>query len=57
LGENKSADKDSVRKLEGKRSLEGPSRRWNNIKIDVKELGGVCIGLMWLRIETSGGFL
>jgi hypothetical protein len=57
MSENKSADKDSVRKLETKRSVEGPSRRWNNIKIDVKELGVVCAGLMWLRIRTIGGLL
>jgi hypothetical protein len=41
-------------KPEGKRPLRRPRRRWvNNIKI----YGMVWIGLIWLRIWTSGGLL
>jgi hypothetical protein len=60
-----------VGKLEGKRPLGRPGRRWvNNIKMDLRELGWdsmdwidvaqdrmVWIGLLWLRIGTSGGLL
>jgi hypothetical protein len=46
---------------EGKRPLRRPRRRWvANIKMDLREIGweGVeWIGLLWLRIETSGGLL
>jgi hypothetical protein len=48
-------------KSEGKRLLGRPRRRWvDNIKMDLREIGwdGVdWIGLMWLRIGTSGGLL
>jgi hypothetical protein len=48
-----------VVKLEGKRPLGRPRRRWeDNIKIDLLEVGcGVWIGSSWLRIETGGGHL
>jgi hypothetical protein len=46
---------------EGKRPLGGPRRRWvDHIKLDLREIGWdgvVWIGLMWLRIGTSGGLL
>jgi hypothetical protein len=46
---------------EGKRPLGIPRRRWvGNIKMDLREIGwdGVeWIGLIWLRIGTSGGLL
>jgi hypothetical protein len=46
---------------EGKRPLGRPRRRWvDNIKMDLRETGwdGVdWIGLIWLRIGTSGGLL
>jgi hypothetical protein len=47
-----------VRKLEGKRPLGRPRHRWkNNIKMDLREIGLVVwTGLIWLRIETNGGF-
>jgi hypothetical protein len=48
-----------VGKTEGKRPLGRPkSRLVYNIKIDLREIGwfGV-IGLIWLRIGTSGGLL
>jgi hypothetical protein len=46
-----------VRKLEGKRPLGRPKRRWeDNIKMDLQDVG-VWTGFSWLRIETSGGIL
>jgi hypothetical protein len=35
-----------------------PLGRWvGNIKMDLRQDGMVWIGLIWLRIGTSGGFL
>ena len=46
-----------VGKLEGKRPLGTPRRRWvNNIRLDFQEVG-IWTGLGWLRIETGGGRL
>jgi hypothetical protein len=43
---------------EGKRPLGRPRRRRvDGIKVDLRELGMVWIGLIWLRIGTSGGLL
>jgi hypothetical protein len=54
-GEDRSV-KASLRKPEGKRPLGRPCRRWkNNIEIDIQEIG--WIGLIWLRIGTTGGLL
>jgi hypothetical protein len=41
------------------RQKERPRRRWvGNIKMDLREIGWVVwIGLIWLRIGTSGGIL
>jgi hypothetical protein len=46
-------------KPEGKRQLRKPRYKWvDNIKMDLREIGGmVWVGLMWLRIGTSGGLL
>jgi hypothetical protein len=43
-----------VGKLEGKRPLGRPRRRWvDNIEIDLRERGGVVwTGLIWLRIRS-----
>jgi hypothetical protein len=43
----------------GKRPLGRPTRRWvDNIKMNLIEIGWVVrIGLIWLRIGTSGGLL
>jgi hypothetical protein len=47
-----------VGKPEGRRLLGRPRRRWlDNIKMDLKRDKVVWSGLIWLRIETSGGFL
>jgi hypothetical protein len=50
-----------VGKLEGKRPLGRPRRRWvDDIKMDLTEIGwdGVdWTGMVWLRIGTSGGLL
>jgi hypothetical protein len=45
-------------KRKGKIPLEIPRRRWDNIKVDIKEnCRSVWIqtGFIWLRIEFSGG--
>jgi hypothetical protein len=48
-------------KPEGKRPLRRPRLMWvDNIKMDLREIawdGMVWIGLIWLRIGTSGGLL
>jgi hypothetical protein len=47
-----------VEKPEGKRPLGRPRCRCvDNIKIGLREDGMVWIGLIWLRIGTSGGLL
>jgi len=47
-----------VGKPEGKRTLGRPRRRWeNNIKMDLREVGGVETGWSWLRKGADGGHL
>jgi hypothetical protein len=50
-----------VGKLESKRLLSKPRRRWvDNNEINLREIGWdgtVWIGLIWLRIGNSGGLL
>jgi hypothetical protein len=47
-----------VKKPEGRRLLGRRRRRWvNNNKMDLKRDRMRWIGLIWLRIETSGGLL
>jgi hypothetical protein len=51
MGEKRNAYRLLVGKPEGKRPLGRPRHRWvDNIRMD---LGVVCTGLVWLRIETS----
>ena len=43
-----------VRKLEGKRQLGRPRRRWeDNIKMDLKEVG--CGGMDWIELVLDKG--
>jgi len=44
-----------VGKHEGKRPTGRPRRRWEDIKMDVQEVGWT--GSSWLRIGTGGGHL
>jgi hypothetical protein len=58
MRENKNACRILVGKPEGKRPLERPRCRWvDNITVGVRKDGVVWIGLVWLRIGTSGGLL
>jgi len=42
-----------VGKPKRKRPLGRPRRKWeNNIKVDLREVGGLETGWSWLRIET-----
>ena len=43
-----------VGKPEGKRPLGRPRRRWDNNKMDLREVG-IWTGSSWLRIGTGGG--
>jgi hypothetical protein len=59
MGEKRNAYRILVGMPEGKRPLGRPRRRWvDNIKMDLREIGwDEWIGLIWLRIGTSGGLL
>jgi hypothetical protein len=59
MGAKKNAYRIFVGKPKCKRLLERPRRRWvDNIKMDLREIRwDVWIGLIWLRIGTSGGLL
>jgi len=48
-----------VGKLEGRRTLGRPRRRWeDNIRMDLQEMGWrAWTGLIWLRIGKGGGLL
>jgi hypothetical protein len=42
----------------GRRSRGRPRRRWDNIKMDLQEVGwGAWTGLIWLRTGRGGGLL
>jgi hypothetical protein len=58
MGEKRKAYRILVGNPEGKRPLGRPRRMWvDNIKMDLRKNGMVWIGLIWLRIGTSGGLL
>jgi hypothetical protein len=56
MGERRDVYRVLVGRPEGKRSLGGPRRRWeDNIKMDLREID--IDGANWLRIGSSGGIL
>jgi len=55
MGEGRGVHRVLVGKPEGKRPLGRPRRRWDNIKMDLREVGRVGTGWSWLRIGTVGG--
>ena len=59
MGEKGGVYRVLVGKLEGKRPLGRPRRRWeDNIMMDIQEVGcGVWIGSIWFRIGAGGGHL
>jgi hypothetical protein len=59
MGEGRNVYRVLVGKLEGKRPLERPRRRWEDgIKMVLREIGwGVWSGFTRLRIGTVGGLL
>jgi len=58
MGERRGVHRVLVGKPEGKRPLWKPRRRWEeNIKMDLRKVGGVETGWSWLRIGTDGGHL
>ena len=59
MGEERGVHRVLVGKLEGKRPLGRPRRRWeDNIKMDLQEVGcGGWTGWSWLRRGTGGGHL
>jgi hypothetical protein len=59
MGEGRGVHRVLVGKIEGRRPLGRPKRRWeDNIKMDLQEVGwGAWTGLIWLRIGTGGGHL
>ena len=58
MGEGRGVHRVLVGKPEGKGPLGRPRRRWeDNIKMDLREVGGVETGWSWLRIGTDGGHL
>jgi hypothetical protein len=48
VGERRGVYRVLVGKPEGKTPLEGPRRRWENIKMDIQEVG--CGGLDWFEL-------
>ena len=58
MEEGRGVQRVPVGKPEGKRPLRRPRRRWeDNIKMDLREVGGVETGWSWLRIGRDGGHL
>jgi hypothetical protein len=57
MGEKRGAYRILVGRLEGRRALGRPQRRWeDHIKMNIQEVGCVAwTGLSWLRIGTVAG--
>jgi hypothetical protein len=52
MGEKRGAYRASVGKLEGRRSLGRPRRRWeDNIKVDLREIGWA--GMDWINLAQG----
>jgi hypothetical protein len=58
MGEGRNGYRVLVGKPEGKRPLERPTRRWDGLKINLREIGwGMWSGFTWLRMGVVGGLL
>jgi hypothetical protein len=59
MGEERKVYKVLVGKLEGRRPLGRPRRRWEDgVRMDLGEIGlGVWIRFNWLKTETGSGLL
>jgi hypothetical protein len=58
MGEMRNAQNILVGKPAEKRPLGRPSHRWEGItRMDLREVGWVWTGYIWLRIGSSDGFL
>jgi hypothetical protein len=51
MGEMRNANKILIGKLEGKRSLGRPKRRWEDIKMGLMEIG--LEGVDWIHLAQS----
>jgi len=56
MGEERGVYRVLLGKLEGRRPLGRPRRRWVYIRMDLYEMG-IWTGLGWPRIGTGGGCL
>jgi hypothetical protein len=59
MGERRGACRALVEKFQGRNPLGRTRRRWEDIKMDLREAewGGAWTGSIWLRIGTGGGLL
>jgi len=55
MGERRGVYRVLMWKLEGKRPLGRPRRRWNDIIMDLQEVG--CRGMDWIELPQDGGHL
>ena len=53
MGEGRDVHRVLVGKPEGKRPLGRPRRRWENIKMDLQEVGGGCGDWMELALDRD----